>query len=95
MGVEAGLLIIEYNMTEFINDKITFFPLEIIQGNYTSSTAMADAHEREFMFPDHDLRYGCMNLRCLPFNRKEEICNTMRDLSKKNPLSDQQHCTVL
>lgn len=27
-GMEAGLLIIEYNTTEFIKDKITFFPLK-------------------------------------------------------------------
>lgn len=27
-GMEAGLLIIEYNTTELIKDKITFFPLK-------------------------------------------------------------------
>lgn len=43
--IEAGLLIIEYNITEFINDN--FFPLEITYGNSTSSTAMADGSGRE------------------------------------------------
>lgn len=47
------------------------------------------------MLSDPALRHGCMKLTCLPFNRKEQICNSMRDPRKKNPLSDQQHCIPL